>query len=665
MARIKQFTDEEDPPQKRNRPKSLTDIQERVHAGARVRREFEATWRLCNSTVRGTHLGTSTRGNSNRYADVNKTKAIVDRITASLTTADPKLIVQARSEEEAPYADTAEAILNYWWQTHDFHNAIKLAQKDSIIVGHGWAKVEWRVEHETEPIPQEIVEARVGAEIARYLRQLEETPEIEPIYGNPDDIRTRIEKEAKQNPQLVHYEENPVVRRISPFDMYVDPEATSLNDASWICERIWEPLTEVRRNPLYKQTARNAVDVQGYSIGSEEAERGSDPRYRTARTETGDTSERALIYEYHDLLEGTWCRYASEATRYLQEPQPEPLKDSPIPHPYEMFRYSELPDDFYPAGEVQYLLGLQAEYNITRTDLLQHREQQSAKYLVNREMLTPDVQQKLQDPTPGVIVPLDLTQNNLANAVVALQQPPIAVDAYRVEDSIDRNMEDISASTEFDSGHSNADRRTATEANLIASAGTSRAALRKAETQKCAARIGQRILTLAQLYLQAEGVARITDELGGIRWATYSREKIQGQFDFSIKHGSMQPIDDNAQQQQALILAQTLSPLVKMNPQTGQPEPVVDPAMLATKILRAFGEDHPERFLTQPAQHDPYQQPITPPNETTTTGNSNQPQLPQPPQPPTAPQPPQPPQNPGPPQLPPPTPPPPPNPQPQ
>ena len=42
-------------------------------------------------------------------------------------------------------------------------------------------------------------------------------------------------------------EDQPFVERISPFDIYVDPEATCLEDAQWICQRIIRPLEEAKK----------------------------------------------------------------------------------------------------------------------------------------------------------------------------------------------------------------------------------------------------------------------------------------------------------------------------------------------------------------------------------------------------------------------------------
>ena len=48
-------------------------------------------------------------------------------------------------------------------------------------------------------------------------------------------------------------EDQPFVERISPFDMFVDPEATCLEDANWIEQRIVRHLESAKKYKRYNK----------------------------------------------------------------------------------------------------------------------------------------------------------------------------------------------------------------------------------------------------------------------------------------------------------------------------------------------------------------------------------------------------------------------------
>ena len=104
-------------------------------------------------------------------------------------------------------------------------------------------------------------------------------------------------------------EDQAFVERISPFDMMVDPEATCLEDARWICQRIVRPLAEVKKDDRYKRSVRqNLVADAGVRYRWD----GDDERERY-----NEVSARVTLYEYYDLENGTLSVCASSGDDYL------------------------------------------------------------------------------------------------------------------------------------------------------------------------------------------------------------------------------------------------------------------------------------------------------------------------------------------------------------
>ena len=55
-----------------------------------------------------------------------------------------------------------------------------------------------------------------------------------------DDIEGNVESE------MYVYDDRPFLERISPFDMFVDPDARHPKEMCWIAQRIWRPIQDVQ-----------------------------------------------------------------------------------------------------------------------------------------------------------------------------------------------------------------------------------------------------------------------------------------------------------------------------------------------------------------------------------------------------------------------------------
>ena len=76
---------------------------------------------------------------------------------------------------------------------------------------------------------------------------LAENPENEYMVPSYEEIAESITETM-----TIVKEDRPFMERVSPFDIYVDPDATCMQDARWITQRIIRPLEEVRADKRYK-----------------------------------------------------------------------------------------------------------------------------------------------------------------------------------------------------------------------------------------------------------------------------------------------------------------------------------------------------------------------------------------------------------------------------
>ena len=232
---------------------------------------------------------------------------------------------------------------------------------------------------------------------------------------------------------------------------------------------------------------------------------------------------------------------------------------------------------------------LQNELNHTRSAMVLARKLDIPKYMVRKDALDSDAIDALTSsdtnalvpvrddtPFPDVIAPVP---RNDANAQFYANHSEV------IEGDIDR----VTGVNEYMRGALPEIRRTATEASIIQDAANARAAEKLDRIESFIANVSRHLVQLAQTFLTSAQVARITTEQGAQVWVPYSRDDIEGEFDFEVAAGSTQPQNETFRRQQAIQLMNTMGPLV------GQ---VIDPAALAVHVLReGFGIKNPERFL--------------------------------------------------------------------
>jgi hypothetical protein len=560
-------------PNKKTSPKAYG---ERLESSKKWRKDYEDTWRKMAELYRGKQHGRSD------YADVatvNVAKSTVDIIFASTTIRAPKMSVYARQPMHEDSAGTVEAVINYWWKRYGVHDEFRAAFKDCLIFGHGWLKTTYRFEEKAEPMGADQIEEMISAQIAEADEFAMAAPEMAGDLPTDQEIVDGVMSIVDQTPNYVVIEDHPQVVRISPTDMFVDPEATSLRDANWVAQRIVRSLDEVRKDKRYKQSARQKLtSTAAISAGIDEDMFGR-------KRPKNDDVKRVVLFEFYDLEANTFSVFAEGSEDYLMEPTEIPFS---FGHPFVQLRNYDVPGDFYPIGEIEPICNLQEELNETRTQLLNHRKKYARKYLALRNALGPDAQAALRSNKDGEVIFIDDNSLPLQNIVQPLQQVSLQGELYNMTSAIHQDIERVSGVNEYMRGNAPQIRRTATEAAILQDAAAARAADKLEIVETAAARVGLRMVQLAQEFLTSEQAARVVSPDGNVSWSRFDRESIQGEYDFEVEAGSTMPRSDSIQRQDAINLLQMMSPFI------GQ---FVNGQELIKMVLRRFGEKEPEKFL--------------------------------------------------------------------
>ena len=563
---------------RKTRAEQYATAKKRLESSARWREEmgYDSLWQRMTDLYRGRQWPKTTATNEDLIV-VNLAFSTVNVIAPSVSVNHPKIVVSATQEEDQDRAAFVEAVVNYLWRHHDFRKPFRRAVKDFLITGHAWMKVGWKfVEQERtlsdsereEMLDDAILEADAFA--VENIAMAGDLPTDEEITVNIPETTMMV------------VEDQPFIERVSPFDIYIDPEATCIEDAQWICQRIVRPLEEAKKDKRYKASVRKRLQADGILY----------PMFQNRQIQEQEQyladEDRVAIYEYYDIAENTMSVFSQASEEFLVDPMPMPYAYG---QPFVMLRNYDIPDFFYPMGDLESIESLQLELDKTRTQLINARKRYARKYLYHERSFGPEGREALESDQDGRLVPVVDENKPLQEVVVPMPQTPLSPEIYNTSAIIEQDINTVSGVSEYARGSMPEIRRTATEASIIADAGNARAADKLAIIEISIGQLARRVIQLMQQFMTGEQMARIAGKGGQDMFFTYSRDDIIGEFDFTVEGGSTQPINDTIRKTQAVSLLNAMAPLVGT---------VIDPVALAKHVLTmGFDVKDPEKFIIQ------------------------------------------------------------------
>jgi hypothetical protein len=517
----------------------------------RKEENYDKLWRRMIDLYRGKHFDDLT--DEDRIL-VNAAFSTINVIAPSVAVNHPKITVGARKSEDGDKAVVTEAIINYWWRFYDCQKEVRRAVDDYLIIGHSWLKVGYRF---------------VEEEKVKEVHNSEHGEVADPSQG------------VSLETEMVVLEDRPFVERVSPFDVFVDPDADSVDNMKWIAQRIRRPLLDVRNDERYNRQARTDAVASRYSKWSADEER--------PRQSRDERDAYVDVWEFYDLKRQTMAIFCDGGESFLVNPTKMPYA---FGHPFVMMRNYDIPEHFYPMGELEAIEPLQYELNATRTQMMNHRKRFSRKWLYKESAFDSPGRDALESDEDNVMVPVisDEPLSSVVQAMPAVVNPP---EMYTLTQQIMGDIDRISGVAEFMRGGASEISRTATEAAMMQDAQNARTSDKLAEVERTIARTAKRLIGLAQQYLTGEHVARVVGSAAMPIWVNFDRDYIMGEFDFEVEAGSTQPVNESFRRQMALQMVDAMAPFVSAG--------VVDMGALARHVLQfGFGVKTPEAFLAAP-----------------------------------------------------------------
>lgn len=581
-------------PQRLSKKERLERYQRALDVSAKWRQHegYDDTWERMIKLYKMKHFPQGI-SNEERIA-IAVAFASINVIYPAISVNYPKITVAGRTPDDDDASVIVEAVINYWWRHYGYKKHFRLAAKDFLILGHGWLKVGYRYKEKELGLGED--EIRESYEEART--QLDAyamaNPELAADLPGDDDLRDSLPQS-----KAVPVEDRPFVERVSPFNVYVDPEATSMDDIKWIAQKIVRSVEDVKNDERYKRSVRN--DIKGDSAPREF----QDPweRNRSWRAHATKDMERVTIWEFYDVQYDQMCVFAHGSKDFLIEPRTMPYE---FGHPFIMLRNYDVPDHFYPIGDLEAIEPLQAELNRSRSDMMNHRKRYARKYLYKKGAFDAEGRAALESTKDGAMIPVVDENQPLSDVVMPLPQVPMDANLYQYSEVIESDIDRVSGISEYQRGGLPEIRRTATEASIVQDAANARSADKLALVEEVIREVAERLVQLAQQFLTGEQVARIVGSSGQNVWVPFDPEDIEGEFDFEVEAGSTQPQNETFRRQQAVQMLNTMAPFMDAG--------IINPVEMARYALQfGFGIKNPERFLAQgvptPSTAPPGEQP--------------------------------------------------------
>ena len=531
---------------KKSAADQLKTYKQRLEASKRWRKDegYDATWRRMTDMYKG--LQYEDFRTEDRLS-INIAFATINIIAPNISVNYPKISVNATNPANAANAVIAEAVVNYWWRYKDIRTEFRRAVKDSLTCGHGWVKVGYRFVEE---------------------EQVNEGESLDPIDGN------------EITPITVIVEDSPFAERVSPMDVFVDPDATSMHDIKWIAQRIRRPLADVKNDKRYSKAARDQIQTMAVSRYSD------DPSKKKIYDKTEGYAE---IWEYYDISTKTMSVFCDSADQFLIKPMVMPYS---FGQPFVMLRNYDVPDHFYPIGDLESIEPLQRELNETRTQMMNHRKKYSRKYLYKESAFDNLGRTALESDEDNVMVPV-ISDEALSSIVAAFPAVINPSDFYDQTQMIIGDIDRVSGVSEIQRGGTSEIRRTATESSLVQDASNARTADKLAMIEQAISECGRRMVALARQFMTGEQVARVIGKDGEPVWIQYDRDYLEGDFDFEVVAGSTQPHNESFRRQMALQMVDAMAPFAGAG--------IIDMPKLAAYVLQqGFGVKNPDEFIAQP-----------------------------------------------------------------
>jgi len=566
----------------------------------RWREQFEDLWKMMYDVYR--HRDPMFCGHelAKDKIQVNYAHSTVNTIMDATLHRFPKITVTARNAPTFRNAVIAEHALNQQWQTKGWQRPHRLAFLDKLIFGHGWVKSTYQFDQEEREMSDEEFERIfIEKKDAAYAVAREgKRP-----FPEDDEIRESIERKG-----MFTLKDQVQKERVSVWDIFVDPAGKDMDSICWIAQRISVKRRLFEQDERFPERLRFPNGKRMSSIpggngvqGAQDALTFQDET-RYEGNDSGVSIDFVHYVEFYDMIEGTVSWFLEDSgDDFLISPQPMPYA---FGQPFNQQRGTEVPDRFYPMGEIECILDQQRELNQARTDMLNDRKKGARQYLFKPDNVTPEFEEAMKSDEEELLIPVK-KDVQFSDVMAELPfQARIRPELYDQSSLFLQDIFQLTGITDYQRG-GGAAARTATQVAVENDASLARQGRQLKALEESMALSARRALQLMQQFMTEREVLRISNvgeqfdsEEAGFEqrystiWYEYGPEDIGGEFAVAIEAGSTQPMNDSTRAQRALQVMNAVVPFLQLGN-------LLDPSQLLVYVLRELGVPNPESWVQQ------------------------------------------------------------------
>jgi len=223
-------------------------------------------------------------------------ETIYPRIVNTMLGTNEVFGVKSTSQDDVVKAEATEKLLNYQSDRMGLYEKLGDICKDALIYGSGMGKVFWKREFEPRDEP------RPALDMSGF-------PVVDQ-QGQPKMIKKKV---------WVKTYDDPWVERVSPYNLYIDPSATSLENARYVVEESKRTINYLKK----KQSEGVYANVELIPKGDTNAQGMGDSEERKRFLLREQDGNRNVELYNDDMQEVTlheyWGKFDLDGDGYLEE----------------------------------------------------------------------------------------------------------------------------------------------------------------------------------------------------------------------------------------------------------------------------------------------------------------------------------------------------------
>lgn len=507
--------------------------------------------------------------------NVAKGIGVIDTMFSSLTAVDVEFITRRIGRGTQAQAIAASKALNMAMQDTKFQRRAKKAIKDAHIVDIGWVKVyyDYVEDVEVRDVPEDAIRMQLMELKAQGVNVTEENinEHIATTEEVPIVIRDRI---------CVDY--------VPYTDIRYDVGAKQIEDARWIAQYTKMPAGEVQNNPQWKafvldrygetEGQRKLDDLEGdttLSGGLDYADVEG-----LASDDTNDDA-RVTVVELWDLETGLVSIFPKNHNDLLLHQRANPLMlnlDLEDRNPYKPLIIRDDPENLEGLGDMRAIMPSLDELDEYRSHIATYGLRTKPKIFGPKDALGQQAREALENDEPMAFVGME--QGHQFTEIGTIPLSPVQQEVYGLTESIQLEIEEVTGANDLTRGVFPSKRTTATEAQLVTTAGQARQGERRSSLEDWYLDIARCALQLMQkFYTQERMMLFVADTGEEFKWE-WTNEDIAVEAHIDIAITPKENLTREERFQRAIFVSNMLAPL-----------PETDRASLMQWVLSEAGLD--------------------------------------------------------------------------